>query len=268
MKQRSQLKLALASCIITMLSSCGDDYQKNPEQKQTDNVQTTHNDANASKKDPSPGSSATIDQQNIPENEQEELSEQGSGNQSQQDSTPNNNSSGVTLQDLLSGLFGGGSGNQAGNTTPIPPAPEPSSDDCIGADEFICAIEVAITYHTNLIRAKNRHLTHHARLSYVARDWSQKQMQRGSIGHQGFPTSRRQVYSASFPSESVSIQAENVAYSSGRSEDAEAIAKMFVNMWTNSAGHRRNMLGNYGIIGVGVTKSGNSYYATQLFGQE
>ena len=53
--------------------------------------------------------------------------------------------------------------------------------------------------------------------------------------------------------------AENVAY--GASSAREVIT-----MWKNSSGHRRNMLGQYKYIGIGVArdKKGNLYY-TQFF---
>ena len=53
--------------------------------------------------------------------------------------------------------------------------------------------------------------------------------------------------------------AENVAY--GASSAREVIT-----MWKNSSGHRRNMLGQYKYIGIGVAKDkkGNLYY-TQFF---
>ncbi len=53
--------------------------------------------------------------------------------------------------------------------------------------------------------------------------------------------------------------AENVAY--GASSGKEV-----VNMWKNSSGHRRNMLGRFRYIGIGVAtdKHGRKYY-TQVF---
>jgi uncharacterized protein YkwD len=262
-RRQARTNAVLAGVLI--LSSCGDDYTKNQDQGSQPKSAQSDADANG-KSDTGTKDDGT------------------SGDESQSGSADNTtgssqNDAGVTIADILAGIFGNGtsSGNdntnntgsgQTSNTTPVQPAPEPTADDCIGADEFICAVEVAITYHTNLLRTGSD-LMHHARLSYVARDWSRQQMQRGSIGHQGFPSSRSSFYKASFPGDTVSIQAENVAYSSGGSTaTAEDVAKMFVNMWKNSAGHRRNMLGNYQILGVGVTKSGNRYYATQIFGAE
>lgn len=279
---RRQARTIAVLAGVLIMSSCGDDYTKN--QDQGSEVKSTQKDADAGGK-----SGTDTKDDGTSGDETQSGSTDTTGGNSQNDGTASGNndgttdtSSGVTIQDILAGIFGNGNANdgnntgntgntgtgQTGGTTPVQPAPEPTADDCIGADEFICAVEVAITYHTNLLRTGSD-LMHHARLSYVARDWSRQQMQRGSIGHQGFPSSRSSFYKASFPGDTVSIQAENVAYSSGGSSaTAEDVAKMFVNMWKNSAGHRRNMLGNYQILGVGVTKSGSRYYATQIFGAE
>ena len=219
------------------------------------------------------------DRQNADESENEENETEQNSGETESGSSPNTgNTSSTSLEDLLDQLFGKGGNTSPGNnnnatnpthpTTPTPVAPEPTSDDCIGADEFICAIEVAITFHTNNLRSAANPFTHHARLSYVSREWSDRQAASGSISHRGFPDDRRRVYTQSFPGDSVSIQAENVAYSSSNSTSADDVAKMFVNMWANSPGHRRNMLGNYAVLGVGVTKKGNRYFATQIFGQE
>lgn len=53
--------------------------------------------------------------------------------------------------------------------------------------------------------------------------------------------------------------AENVAYGAKSGKDV-------VNMWKNSSGHRRNMLGNYKYIGIATSKDrqGRIYY-TQVF---
>jgi uncharacterized protein YkwD len=53
--------------------------------------------------------------------------------------------------------------------------------------------------------------------------------------------------------------AENVAYGA-------TSGKEVVNMWEHSAGHRRNLLGNYKYIGIGIAKDryGRIFY-TQVF---
>jgi uncharacterized protein YkwD len=54
--------------------------------------------------------------------------------------------------------------------------------------------------------------------------------------------------------------AENVAY-------GPTTGKQVVTMWKNSSGHRRNMLGRYKYIGIGIAKDrrGRIFY-TQVFG--
>ncbi len=64
----------------------------------------------------------------------------------------------------------------------------------------------------------------------------------------------------------VSGVAENVGVVSFGDGNARAIAKQFVRIWSNSAQHRQNMLGEYNITGVGVVRTnGGKVYATQLF---
>jgi uncharacterized protein YkwD len=182
-------------------------------------------------------SDAKGDAQNANGSENEENETEQDSGETESGSSPNTgNTSSTNLEDLLDQLFGkdgktgSGNNNNATNPTnptkPTPVAPEPTSDDCIGADEFICAIEVAITFHTNNLRSAANPLTHHAQLSYVSREWSDRQAASGSISHRGFPDDRRRVYNQSFPGDTVSIQAENVAYSGSNSTSADDIAKM------------------------------------------
>lgn len=140
---------------------------------------------------------------------------------------------------------------------------------CYKGDATICQIEEAITRKTNELRAKNGRepLTHSPKFSFIARDWSATQGQRRRIGHDGFPNQRNSAYAQEFGSRA-SMNAENVAYSSQGSGDVEAVASVLATMWANSFGHRINMLGRYSVIGVGVWKNGNTYYGTQIFGEE
>jgi len=55
--------------------------------------------------------------------------------------------------------------------------------------------------------------------------------------------------------------AENVAWSAGYGD----VAKTAVDGWINSPGHRRNMLGNYDVCGIGVYSCNGRTYLTQLF---
>jgi len=83
-------------------------------------------------------------------------------------------------------------------------------------------------------------------------------MARGRVGfgHSGF---NKRYSLASKKIKGFKTFAENVAY--GASSGKEV-----VNMWKNSSGHRRNMLGNYKYIGIGTAKDrrGVIYY-TQVF---
>ncbi len=59
--------------------------------------------------------------------------------------------------------------------------------------------------------------------------------------------------------------AENIAYVSGYPD--EGIGERFFQNWKNSPGHYRNMInGELQEIGIGFYKTGNKWYAVQLFG--
>ncbi len=56
--------------------------------------------------------------------------------------------------------------------------------------------------------------------------------------------------------------AENVGYNSGYNNPAEQV----VEGWIKSDGHRKNMLGDYNLTGIGVAKNDKGeYYFTQIF---
>jgi uncharacterized protein YkwD len=56
--------------------------------------------------------------------------------------------------------------------------------------------------------------------------------------------------------------AENVGYNSGYNNPAEQV----VEGWIKSDGHRKNMLGDYNLTGIGVAKNTEGeYYFTQIF---
>jgi uncharacterized protein YkwD len=81
---------------------------------------------------------------------------------------------------------------------------------------------------------------------------------RVKFGHGGFSQREQQAKRKIKPLHSF---AENVAY-------GPTTGKEVVTMWKNSAGHRRNMLGRFKYIGIGVAKDrhGRIYY-TQVFAQ-
>jgi uncharacterized protein YkwD len=154
------------------------------------------------------------------------------------------------------------------------PSIQTADGNCYKADVFACKIERMIAEKTNKYRASRglQPLTLDSKISFVARDWSQKQSNKGFIGHMGFPSARQSVYRSEF-NESRSLNGENVAYTgmlgrSGQQDDAaaERVAEAFAVMWWNSSGHRRNMLGNFRNIGVGIAqRSSGDWYATQIF---
>jgi uncharacterized protein YkwD len=80
---------------------------------------------------------------------------------------------------------------------------------------------------------------------------------RVGFGHGGF--SQREAQ-AKRKINSLYSFAENVAY-------GPTTGKQVVTMWKNSSGHRRNMLGRYKYIGIGIAKDrrGRIFY-TQVFG--
>ncbi|MGN6193985.1 MAG: CAP domain-containing protein [Ginsengibacter sp.] len=94
-------------------------------------------------------------------------------------------------------------------------------------------------------------------LNAIARQHSMD-MARGRVGfgHTGFgernAMARKKI-------KQMHAFAENVAYGA-------TSGKEVVNMWEHSAGHRRNLLGNYKYIGIGIAKDryGRIFY-TQVF---
>lgn len=126
---------------------------------------------------------------------------------------------------------------------PAPPASLP--------DEVLAA--------TNQFRKSNNlpALVMNEELNVLARKHSED-MARGRVafGHAGF---QKRNESAAKSISSARYFAENVAY--GASTAAEVVT-----LWKNSPGHRRNMLGKYIYIGIGIAKDKNGQlYYTQVF---
>ncbi|WP_419418958.1 CAP domain-containing protein [Legionella sp. D16C41] len=76
------------------------------------------------------------------------------------------------------------------------------------------------------------------------------------FGHQGFSTRIKHLYSVI---KGARAGAENVAYN-------YKTAKIVTDGWIKSPGHRKNIMGNYNLTGIGIAydKEGKIYY-TQLF---
>ena len=116
-----------------------------------------------------------------------------------------------------------------------------------------------VHFHTNAFRELNglKPLQLDHGLSELAQKHSQK-MGSGevSFGHSGFD----QRYDLALKTHPTWRSfAENVAY-------GQTTALEVVESWKKSRGHRKNMLGNYSFIGIGIatSKSGTIYY-TQIF---
>lgn len=94
-------------------------------------------------------------------------------------------------------------------------------------------------------------------LSQVAKQHSQNMANRvTSFGHTGFTARMKLIFREMSGSKSV---AENVAY-------GKLSADNFVTLWLNSQGHRKNILGNYQLTGIGMAQDANGYcYVTQVF---
>jgi uncharacterized protein YkwD len=114
--------------------------------------------------------------------------------------------------------------------------------------------------HTNAFRESNglKPLQLNQELTELAQEHSQK-MASGevSFGHDGFNQRSDLAYKANPRWRSV---AENVAV-------GQTTAFLVVESWKKSTGHRKNMLGNFSYIGIGIAKAkdGTIYY-TQIFG--
>jgi len=80
---------------------------------------------------------------------------------------------------------------------------------------------------------------------------------RVAFGHDGFNDRFRR-----FPIRYVRGGAENVAMSHGMGDPG----KVAVDGWINSPGHRKNLLGHFNYMGIGVYQnSKGAWYFTQLF---
>jgi uncharacterized protein YkwD len=96
-------------------------------------------------------------------------------------------------------------------------------------------------------------------ISAEAREHSTAMARSGkTISHRGF-NQRLNDIRQKIPYESA---AENVAAVSGRDDPARTV----VEGWKNSPEHRRNMLGDFRVTGIGVAESNNgTYFFTQIF---
>ncbi|WP_170297275.1 CAP domain-containing protein, partial [Georgenia thermotolerans] len=148
-------------------------------------------------------------------------------------------------------------GLAAAPATAAPAAPAPATLQA----SVTAQIEAAIFTQVNAYRATNgvAPLTRNGGIDAVARGWSQTQADRGKLSH-------NPSYGDQMPA-GASAWAENVAYLQGYS--VSQMAKVFVDDWISSPGHRRNIL-DAGMThtGIGVAQNAaGEVFATQNFGR-
>ena len=152
-------------------------------------------------------------------------------------------------QTTLDSEFSTLEGNRSSTTRSSDAKPD-QKPRCIGADPFVCKVELAIVRLTNQKRT-NYKLIYSPRLSHASRVWSKAQAsygRRGRMSHDGWPRARQSSFQKHFgvwPT----LSAENVIYADFYKPTPEAIARKFVNVWWNSRGHKRNIIGNHRSIG-------------------
>ena len=163
---------------------------------------------------------------------------------------------------------------------PIPPATKvtPPPTERITAAPEILPEESAVPYHVSLVeqeiflqtnaeRVKNGllPLSFDATLAAVAREHSSDMIAQDYFSHEdksGCSSSCR-VTNAGY---AWTIVGENIYMMSGYELDAAASAKMIVNGWMNSPGHRANILREtYTRAGVGVSVKGKDIYTTSMY---
>ncbi len=126
------------------------------------------------------------------------------------------------------------------------------------SDEGGSTMEEQILYYTNRFRA-SKGLKPLQLDSYCSQQAARhsRDMADGStgFGHEGFED---RVANISKKMGRVGAAAENVAYGT---LSAEAV----VDGWIKSPGHRKNMLGDYNLIGIGSARNGRLTFFTQVF---
>ena len=173
--------------------------------------------------------------------------------------------SGATIASLA--IVGGlGTSCSAQNPTtltkPISAAPSTASVNLIAqANSTTQSLEQAVHRQINQYRASKGlpALKLAASLTQQARQHSQN-MSTGktAFGHQGFERRVKEI-AKSVPYRGA---AENVAYNMGYQDPAAQA----VQGWLKSPGHLKNIQGNYGLTGIGVSRNARGeIYFTQIF---
>jgi hypothetical protein len=150
---------------------------------------------------------------------------------------------------------GRGAGPEGGGDDPPPdPSPSPVPPGSCGTAE-----EARVVDLVNASRARNGlgALACDPAAVQAARLHSQDQCRRGYMGHDGSdgsdPGDRMRRQGGVF-----SGWGENVAYGASTPEGVH-------DMWMNSPGHHRNIMGAFDRIGVGLDVCGGTYYWTETF---
>ena len=112
---------------------------------------------------------------------------------------------------------------------------------------------------TNLFRKSNGlpELQLNEELNAIAQQHSNNMAKgRVAFGHDGFEKRNKMAVKSM---KEISVFAENVLFGPTTGKDA-------VNMWKSSEGHRKNMLGSFRYVGIGIAKDkqGRIYY-TEIF---
>jgi uncharacterized protein YkwD len=148
-------------------------------------------------------------------------------------------------------------------SAPSTPESQPSTSSIAetAAASAYQEIEEQVLKLVNEYRVRNGlvELSSSSAIASVAREHSAN-MADGSVpfGHTGF-TDRVKAIKSQIGGTAF---AENVAMNNHAGDTAQTA----FNGWINSAGHKKNILGNYNQTGIGVTRSQNgSYYFTQIF---
>jgi uncharacterized protein YkwD len=158
-------------------------------------------------------------------------------------------------------MLGGTEFIQSSNTNSVSNSPIALSSKPVNAASDIAAMEKSVHRQINQYRKKKGlpALKLNGEISKIARGHSKNMASKQvPFGHNG-SSSRYNKISKVVKYRGV---AENVAYNMGYKNPG----KNAVDGWIKSSGHRRNMVGNYQVTGIGVAKnSKGEYYFTQLF---
>ena len=116
-------------------------------------------------------------------------------------------------------------------------------------------------------RANNRgSLSLNKRLGWAAQTMAETMLRTGEFSHSAGGTSlATRVRATGYRYRRIS---ENLAWASRRSASDDQIARVLMDGWMKSPGHRKNILDNQvRDIGIGVAKRGFKTYAVQVFGR-